>query len=211
MKVNDRIRVPQVRLVDEEGNQVGIVDTEKALAMAEEADLDLVEVAAQADPPVCRIMDFGKYKYEQDQRQKEARRKQSMVQVKEMKMRPKIDIHDYETKKGHVERFLRQGAKVKVTIMFRGREVAHQELGRKILDRLTGDLEEIAKIDSPPKLDGRNMTMVLTPYKEAVVRKPSQPKQRGPRPVDQQEEPEDTPEQADQAKKPPKITRAEGG
>lgn len=204
--MNDRIRVPKVRLVDENGEQVGIVDTEKALAQAQEADLDLVEVAAQADPPVARIMDFGKYKYEQDQRQKEARRKQSMVVVKEMKMRPKIDTHDYETKKGHVERFLRQGAKVKITIMFRGREVAHQQLGRRLLDRLSDELEEISKIDAPPKLDGRNMTMVLTPLKEAITRKPPEPKQRGGRPPEKQEPQKEPPKG-----RPSKVTRAEGG
>lgn len=206
MRVNDRIRVPKVRLVDENGEQIGIIDTEKALAQAQEADLDLVEVAAQADPPVARIMDYGKYKYEQDQRQKEARRKQSMVVVKEMKMRPKIDTHDYETKKGHVERFLRQGAKVKITIMFRGREVAHQELGRRLLDSLSDELDDIAKIDAPPKLDGRNMTMVLTPLKEAITKKSPEPKQRGGRSPDKQERKKEPPKA-----RPSKVTRAEGG
>src|SRR5918999_2183009 len=127
LRINDRIRVPRVRVVSAEGEQVGILETKDALAMAEEADLDLVEVAPQADPPVCRIMDYGKYKYELAVKQKEARKKQSQIVVKEMKMRPKIDRHDYETKKGHVVRFLRQGAKVKVTIMFRGREMMHPE------------------------------------------------------------------------------------
>lgn len=209
MRVNDRIRVPRVRLVDEDGTQVGVVDTEKALAMAQEADLDLVEVAAQADPPVCRIMDFGKYKYELDQRQKEARRKQSLIVVKEMKMRPKIDTHDYETKKGHVERFLRQGNKVKVTIMFRGREMAHQELGRRLLDQLSEDLEEIAKIDAAPKVDGRNMTMVLSPHKEAITNRKTTPRaKRAERPPQKAEESKPAPKEA---KAPPKVTRAEGG
>ncbi len=208
--MNDRIRVPKVRVVASDGTQVGIIDTQKALDMAAEQDLDLVEVAAQADPPVCRIMDYGKYKYEQDQRQKEARKKQSLIVVKEMKMRPKIDKHDYETKKGHVVRFLRQGAKVKVTIMFRGREMAHQELGRKLLDQLSADVADIAKVDTPPKVDGRNMTMVLGPYKEAVTPKPAPtPKHKGEKPA----EPEEQPAEASQParKLPPKITRAEGG
>jgi translation initiation factor IF-3 len=129
-------------------------------------DLDLVEVAPQAKPPVCRIMDYGKYKYERDVRQKEARKKQAKVEVKEIKFRPKIDTHDYETKKGHVVRFLRAGARVKVTIMFRGREMAHTELGRKILDRLVEDLEELATVEQMPKLDGRNMVMVIAPTRK---------------------------------------------
>lgn len=134
--------------------------------MARALDLDLVEVAPQADPPVCRIMDYGKYKYERDIRQKEARKKQSRVEVKEIKFRPKIDPHDYATKKGHVERFLRAGAKVKVTIMFRGREMAHTDLGRKILDRLVGELGEAVVVESMPKQEGRNMIMVIAPSKK---------------------------------------------
>ncbi|MFP5352761.1 MAG: translation initiation factor IF-3 [Actinomycetota bacterium] len=210
LRVNDRIRVPKVRVVASDGSQVGIIDTQKALDMAAEQDLDLVEVAAQADPPVCRIMDYGKYKYEQDQRQKEARKKQSLIIVKEMKMRPKIDKHDYETKKGHVVRFLRQGAKVKVTIMFRGREMAHQELGRRLLDQLAADVAEIAKVDTPPKVDGRNMTMVLGPYKEAVThRPPPAPKHKGEKPAEPAEPRAEA--AAPPRKLPPKITRAEGG
>jgi len=218
--VNDRIRVPKVRVVASDGTQVGIIDTQKALDMAVEQDLDLVEVAGQADPPVCRIMDYGKYKYEQDQRMKEARKKQSLIVVKEMKMRPKIDKHDYETKKGHVVRFLRQGAKVKVTIMFRGREMAHQELGRKLLDQLAVDVAEIAKVDTPPKVDGRNMTMVLGPYKEAITHKPvhvpKHDKHKGGKPEATPEAPaEEAPAEEAPAqpvkKLPPKITRAEGG
>jgi len=134
--------------------------------MAQDLDLDLVEVAPQADPPVCRIMDYGKYKYERDIRQKEARKKQSRIEVKEIKFRPKIDPHDYATKKGHVERFLRAGARVKVTIMFRGREMAHTELGRKILDRLVDDLADLAVVEASPKQDGRNMIMVIAPVKK---------------------------------------------
>jgi translation initiation factor IF-3 len=204
LRINDRIRVPRVRVVAADGQQVGIIDTQEALEMAQQQDLDLVEVAAQADPPVCRIMDYGKYKYDQAVRQKEARKKQSQVVVKEMKMRPKIDRHDYGTKKGHVVRFLKQGAKVKVTIMFRGREMAHQELGRKLLDQLATDVADIAKVDVAPKVDGRNMTMVLSPYKEAITHKPPpEPKQRPPR---EQPAPEE-----DAARPPPKVTRAEGG
>jgi translation initiation factor IF-3 len=153
--------------VGADGEQIGIVPTADALKRAQDQDLDLVEVAPQAVPPVCRIMDYGKFKYERDVRQKEARKKQTRVDVKEIKFRPKIDKHDYATKKGHVVRFLTAGARVKVTIMFRGREMAHTELGRKILDRLVADLEDIAHVDTMPKLDGRNMVMVLAPTKKA--------------------------------------------
>ena len=149
-----------------DGAQVGVVSTQDALRMARDLDLDLVEVAPQADPPVCRIMDYGKYKYERDIRQKEARKKQSRVEVKEIKFRPKIDPHDYATKKGHVERFLKTGAKVKITIMFRGREMAHTELGRKILDRLVGELGDSVVVESMPKQEGRNMVMVIAPTKK---------------------------------------------
>jgi translation initiation factor IF-3 len=207
--------VPKVRVVAADGTQIGIIDTEEALAMAAEQDLDLVEVAGQADPPVCRIMDYGKYKYDQAVRQKEARKKQSLVVVKEMKMRPKIDRHDYETKKGHVVRFLRQGAKVKVTIMFRGREMAHTDLGRKLLDQLAVDVAEIAKVDTAPKVDGRNMTMVLSPYKEAVVHRPhpltaKEQREASPLPEEPAEEQEAAAEETE-PKRPVKITRAEGG
>ena len=201
-----------MRVVGADGAQIGIIDTAEALKLAEEQDLDLVEVAAQADPPVCRIMDYGKYKYEQAVRQRESRKKQTLVVVKEMKMRPKIDKHDYETKKGHVVRFLRQGAKVKVTIMFRGREMIHQELGTRLLDQLSEDVEEIAKVETTPKLDGRNMTMVLSPLKEAVTQKSPTPPRRTPRPVEEVEEQADPPKQEEASKrKPPKVTRAEGG
>jgi translation initiation factor IF-3 len=206
--VNDRIRVPKVRVVGSDGKQVGIVDTNAALEMAAQQDLDLVEVAPAADPPVARIMDYGKYKYEQAVRQREARKKQTQVVVKEMKMRPKIDRHDYETKKGHVIRFLRQGAKVKVTIMFRGREMIHHELGERLLDRLAEDVSDIAKVETAPKLDGRNMTMVLGPLKEAIVQKPTPapaPRQRTTRPGATKEPAHPTPQ------RPVKVTRAEGG
>jgi len=154
-----------------DGSQVGIITTQDALRMARDQDLDLVEVAPNADPPVARIMDYGKYKYERDIRQKEARRKQARVEVKEIKFRPKIDRHDYDTKKGHVERFLRAGSRVKVTIMFRGREMAHTDLGRRILDRLVEDLKDLAVVDAFPKQEGRNMIMVIAPVKRAPERK----------------------------------------
>jgi translation initiation factor IF-3 len=165
--------------VGPDGQQIGIVSATEALRQAQELDLDLVEVAPQANPPVCRIMDYGKYKYERAVRQKEARKKQTRVEVKEIKFRPKIDRHDYETKKGHVIRFLTAGARVKVTIMFRGREMAHTELGTKILDRLVQDLEGLATVEVVPKLDGRNMTMVLAPTRRPVAkereREPARP------------------------------------
>ena len=161
-----------------DGSQIGIVSTQDALRRALELDLDLVEVAPQANPPVARIMDYGKFKYERDIRQKEARKKQARVEVKEIKFRPKIDTHDYETKKGHVVRFLSAGARVKVTIMFRGREMAHTDLGRKILDRLVTDLHDTAVVEAQPKQDGRNMVMVIAPTK-----RPPEPKGDGPRPT----------------------------
>jgi translation initiation factor IF-3 len=218
LRVNDRIRIPRVRVVGSDGSQIGILDTKEALAMAMEQDLDLVEVAPQADPPVCRIMDYGKYKYEQAVQKKEARKKQSLVVVKEMKMRPKIDTHDYETKKGHVIRFLQQGAKVKMTIMFRGRETVHPELGQRLLDRLAGEVSDIAKVDTPPKLDGRNMTMVLSPHKDSVHSKPQQQQQptrarrnTQSRPPKQEREAPVEEEQEKEPVRPIKITRAEGG
>ncbi len=158
-----------MRLVDEDGGQVGIKATDEALKYAESKNLDLVEVAAQADPPVARVMDYGKYKYEQEQKAKLARKHQSQIHVKEIKLRPKIGVHDYETKKGHVARFLGQRAKVKVTIMFRGRETTHPERGRDLLMRLAEDVAELGMIEQQPLLDGRNMTMVLGPTKTAGV------------------------------------------
>ena len=153
-----------------DGAQIGIVPTPDALRRAQDLDLDLVEVAPQANPPVARIMDYGKFKYERDIRQKEARRKQARIEVKEIKFRPKIDPHDYATKKGHVVRFLTAGARVKVTIMFRGREMAHTELGRKILDRLVEDLGDMIVVEAAPKQDGRNMVMVIAPTKKQPER-----------------------------------------
>ena len=164
-RINDRIRVPEVRLVGPNGEQVGIVRIEDALRLAQEADLDLVEVAPQARPPVCKLMDYGKFKYESAQKARESRRNQQQTVIKEQKLRPKIDPHDYETKKGHVSRFLGQGHKVKVTIMFRGREQSRPELGFRLLQRLADDVAELGFIEANPKQDGRNMIMVLAPHK----------------------------------------------
>ena len=169
-RINEEIRVPRVRLVDEKGGQVGIVPTKEALEFAFSKGLDLVEVAPGADPPVARVMDYSKYRYEQNLRAKQARKHQQQVQVKEIKLRPKIGNHDYETKKGHVVRFLNQRAKVKVTIMFRGRETLHPERGRDLLMRLAEDVQEIGLIEQQPALDGRNMVMVLAPTKNAGVK-----------------------------------------
>ncbi|MHB0977412.1 MAG: translation initiation factor IF-3 [Candidatus Aquicultorales bacterium] len=163
VRVNDRIRAAQVRLIAENGDQLGIKSTQEAMKIASDAGLDLVEVAPQADPPVARIMDYGKYKYEQTIKAKKARKRSASSNLKEMKLRPKIETHDFETKKKHIVRFLEGGSKVKVTIMFRGREMAHTEIGRRLLDRMAGDLADMAKVESPPKQDGRNMIMVLTP------------------------------------------------
>jgi translation initiation factor IF-3 len=170
-RINDAIRVPRVRLIDSDGAQLGIKTSDEAREYAYAKNLDLVEVAAQADPPVAKVMDYGKYKYEQEQKAKQARKHQSQIQVKEIKLRPKIGVHDYNTKKGHVERFLNQRAKVKVTIMFRGRETTHPERGRDLLLRLADDVKEIGAIESQPLLDGRNMVMVLGPTKNAGVRR----------------------------------------
>src|ERR687889_1325823 len=162
-RINERIRVPQVRLVGEDGNQIGVVDTQQALRYAQERDLDLVEVAPEARPAVCRVLDYSKYKYEQEQKAKSARRHQKQVTVREIKLRPKIAENDYETKKGHVERFLRHQDKVKVTIMFRGREMTHPERGERLLLRLAEDVGELGAIEQRPSQDGRNMTMTLAP------------------------------------------------
>jgi translation initiation factor IF-3 len=167
--LNENIRASRVRLIGEDGSQLGIKTKDEALAIARERDLDVVVVAAQADPPVARIMDHGKYRYEQEQKAKLARKHQSQVNVKEIKFRPKIGVHDYNTKKGHVERFLNQRAKVKVTIMFRGRETTHPERGRDLLMRLAEDVQEIGQVEQQPLLDGRNMTMLLGPTKNAGV------------------------------------------
>jgi translation initiation factor IF-3 len=171
LRINDRIRVSEVRLVGPNGETVGIVPTDQALKLAQEADLDLVEVAPTARPPVCKLMDYGKFKYENAQKAREARRNQTNVVIKEMKLRPKIDQHDYETKKGHVVRFLRAGDKVKITIMFRGREQHRPELGFRLLQRLAEDVTELGFVESAPKQDGRNMIMVLGPHRKKAEAK----------------------------------------
>ncbi|MCT9934296.1 translation initiation factor IF-3 [Planotetraspora sp. A-T 1434] len=170
-RINDRIRVPEVRLVGPNGEQVGIVSIGDALKLAQEADLDLVEVAATARPPVCKLMDYGKFKYESAMKAREARRNQAHTIIKEIKLRPKIDPHDYETKKGHVVRFLKAGDKVKVTIMFRGREQSRPELGFRLLQRLAEDVTELGFVESQPKQDGRNMIMVIGPHKKKAEAK----------------------------------------
>jgi len=165
-RINDRIRVPEVRLVGPAGEQVGIVRIEDALRLAVEADLDLVEVAPMAKLPVCKLMDFGKFKYEAALKERESRKNQTHTVIKEMKLRPKIDQHDYETKKGHVERFLKAGDKVKITIMFRGREQSRPELGLRLLAKLAEDVTELGFVEATPKQDGRNMIMVLAPHRK---------------------------------------------
>jgi translation initiation factor IF-3 len=164
-RINDRIRVPEVRLVGPNGEQVGIVRIEDALRLAQESDLDLVEVAPMARPPVAKLMDYGKFKYESAMKDREARKNQAHTIIKEMKLRPKIDQHDYETKKGHVVRFLKAGDKVKITIMFRGREQSRPELGSRLLQRLAEDVADLGFVESAPKQDGRNMVMVLGPVR----------------------------------------------
>ena len=181
-RINERIRVPEVRLIGADGKQIGVIKTDEALRYAQERDLDLVEVAPESRPPVCRVLDYSKYKYEQEQKAKAARRHQKQITIREIKLRPKIAQHDYETKKGHVERFLSGQDKVKITIMFRGRETTHPERGEALLMRLAQDVGELGTIEQRPNLDGRNMTMVLGPVKakEAPVEAPE------PRPEAQQ-------------------------
>jgi translation initiation factor IF-3 len=184
-RINEKIRVPEVRLVGADGQQIGVVPIDDALSRARDQDLDLVEVAPDAKPPVARLLDYSKYKYEQEQKAKAARRHQQEVNVREIKFRPKIADHDYETKKGHVMRFLKQKDKVKVTIMFRGREQAHPERGRMLLARLFDDLDDLAMIEQQPEQEGRNMTMMLAPLREGAA-KPGKDKVRvagtGPKP-----------------------------
>jgi translation initiation factor IF-3 len=178
-RINERIRVPEVRLIDENGQQLGVMATDKALRYAQDKDMDLVEVAPEARPPVTRVLDYSKYKYEQAQKQKQARKHQTSITVREIKFRPKIAEQDYETKKRHVERFLRHKDKVKVTIMFRGREVTHPERGEMILNRLAEDLSEIAQVDQRPTQDGRNMTMMLGPSKAVLSGEIEPPEDEG--------------------------------
>jgi translation initiation factor IF-3 len=167
-RINEAIRVPQIRLIDDDGAQIGIKSTEEALKYAWDKNLDLVEVAPDAKPPVCRVMDYSKYKYEQEQKAKLARKHQSTITIKEIKLRPKIDPHDYETKKGHVVRFLKHRDKVKVTIMFRGREMTHPERGRTLLLKLAEEVADLATIESQPLQDGRNMVMMLAPHRQVA-------------------------------------------
>jgi translation initiation factor IF-3 len=204
LRVNERIRVPEVRLVGPNGEQVGIVRIEDALRLAQEADLDLVEVAATARPPVCKLMDFGKYKYEAAQKARESRRNQTNTVIKEMKLRPKIDPHDYETKKGHVVRFLKQGDKVKITIMFRGREQSRPELGYRLLQRLAEDVSDLGFIESNPRQDGRNMIMVLGPHKKKSEARAEVEAEKQRRVADRQAE-----EQADRAERAEQVQRRE--
>lgn len=171
-RINDEITATRCRLIGVDGSQLGLFDIRDAQRIADEQNLDLVEIAPNADPPVCRVMDYGKYKYQQAMKAKAARKNQSRVEVKEMKFRPKIDVGDYETKKGHVLRFLGKGNKVKITIMFRGREMAHPEQGLNVLERLAEDLKPYATVESQPKLEGRNMLMLLAPIKGAFDEKP---------------------------------------
>jgi translation initiation factor IF-3 len=172
-RVNERIRVPEVRLIGDDGNQIGVLKIEDALSYAAERDLDLVEVAPEAQPPVCRVLDYSKYKYEQEQKAKAARRHQKQVNVREIKLRPKIADNDYETKKSHVVRFLERDDRVKVTIMFRGREQTHPERGERLLKRLAEDVAELGTVEQSPQQDGRNMTMLLAPSKRKPAEQPA--------------------------------------
>ena len=167
-RINERIRVPEVRVIGEDGKQIGVMRTDEALRYAQDRDLDLVEVAPDARPPVTRILDYSKYKYEQAQKQKAARKHQQQITIREIKFRPKIAQNDYDTKKGHVIRFLKRKDKVKITIMFRGREVTHPERGQQLLERLAEELKDLAVVEQRPNLDGRNMTMMLGPSKAVL-------------------------------------------
>jgi translation initiation factor IF-3 len=165
VRINEKIRADSVRLIGADGEQVGVIGLRQALEYADRLNLDLVEVAPMANPPVVKVMDYGKYRYEQEQKAKEARKRQTTISIKEIKLRPKIDDHDFETKKGHVERFLKKGDKVKLTIMFRGRELVHPHLGERLLRRMAEELGELGEIESEPNLDGRNMVMMIAPRK----------------------------------------------
>ncbi len=162
-RVNDQIDTAQIRLIDQDGGMVGVVTLHKALQLAYDAGLDLVEISPGADPPVCKLLDIGKYKYEQQKKQNEARKKQKVIEIKEIKMRPGIDDHDYDVKKRAMIRFLEEGDKVKITLRFRGREMVHSELGARVLDRVRADLAEVAKVEMSPRMEGRQMTMVVAP------------------------------------------------
>jgi translation initiation factor IF-3 len=164
-RINDRIRGPEIRLIGPEGENIGVVTPGRAMQLAEEAGLDLVEISPNAEPPVCKIMDFGKFKYETQKKEAEARKKQKIIEIKEVKFRPNTDTHDYEVKMRNVVRFLEEGDKVKVTLRFRGREMAHQDLGRVLLDRVAEDVKELGKIESMPRVEGRQMVMMIGPAK----------------------------------------------
>ena len=167
-RINGEIRIPEVRLIGIEGEQLGVVKVTDALDMAEEHDVDLVEIAPQAEPPVCRLMDYGKFRYQEQKRQQEARSKQKIIQIKEVKFRPGTDDGDFNVKLRNVRRFIEDGDKVKVSLRFRGREMAHQELGMRVLERVRDEVEEICQVEAMPKLEGRQMIMVLAPKKKAV-------------------------------------------
>jgi translation initiation factor IF-3 len=164
-RINERIRVPEIRLIGADGENVGVVSPERGLELAEQAGLDLVEISPNASPPVCKIMDYGKYKYEQQKRESEARKKQKIIEIKEVKFRPNTDTHDYDVKMRNVTRFLEAGDKVKVTLRFRGREMAHQNLGRELLERVAEDVEGLGKVENMPKMEGRQMVMMIGPAK----------------------------------------------
>ncbi|MEI6763122.1 MAG: translation initiation factor IF-3 [Actinomycetes bacterium] len=183
LRINDRIRVPQVRLIGHEGDQVGIVDIDTALAMADEVGLDLVEISPDAQPPVCKVMDFGKYKYEIAQKAREARQNQTHIVVKEMRLGLKIEPHDYETKRNHIEKFLRAGDKVKVTVQFRGREQTRPEMGYRLLMKLAEELVAVALVEFAPKKEGRSMTMVLGPLVKKGSMKKAAPAKAAPAPA----------------------------
>ncbi|MCE2921828.1 MAG: translation initiation factor IF-3 [Alphaproteobacteria bacterium] len=162
-RINDEIRVPQVRLIDDAGEMIGVMSAREALIRAYDVGLDLVEISPNAVPPVCKILDYGKYKYEQQKKANEARKKQKVVEIKEIKVRPNIDDHDYDVKMKQMKNFIGEGDKVKVTLRFRGREMAHQELGVKVLERIRNDLTELVKVEQMPKLENRQMVMVVAP------------------------------------------------
>ncbi|MCL6644406.1 MAG: translation initiation factor IF-3 [Dehalococcoidia bacterium] len=189
-RINERIRVPEVRLIDEEGRQIGIVKTSEALAMARQRDVDLVEVAAQASPPVARLMDFGRYKYEQSKKEREARKHQANVQLREVRMKPKIDDHDIDFKTRTAAKLLKEGDKVKVTVMFRGREITHPHIGKALLDRVVKSLENIAVVEKEAMLEGRHMTVILAPDKKklAALAKASAQKQAEASAADEEDE-----------------------
>jgi translation initiation factor IF-3 len=179
LRINEQIRIPNVRLFDDTTNEAfGIVPIDRARQIAQERELDLVEVAPQAQPPVCRLMDYGRFKFEALKREKESRREHNVVRLKEMKLRPKISEHDFQTKFGYVRHFLQEGDKVKLTIMFRGREMVHQEYGRRLLDRMASELKEIAAIERNPLVEGRNMIMILSPLGKKAAKGP-QPAEAG--------------------------------